>query len=264
MRERFGGIGLLVVGAIGALFIAGAGIVSLDWPWKIDEIAAVETSIVVEEPPTIFRIEPINLDCRSRVHAEVPLRGVREHEVIGQVYRTDTITMTAIGDVDTCVEADGVEVIERADGGFSVIVPGESIKFVRPRVDAIRTAESVSLDKGLVGKLTDVFPWVSENNSLTSSAYAYAQGVIGGSDCMQAAYEHTSTMIVDAYRAQMNGQGGDGTTVDVRIEGEPDFDQNPPAQIEGLNFDISAGGATCEVADNAVVASPDHPSADKH
>ena len=167
MRDRSGGIGLLVVGAIGALFIAGAGIISFDWPWKIDEIAAIETSVIVEEPPTIFRIEPINLDCRARVHAEVPLRGVREHEILGQVYRTDTVTMTAIGDVDTCVEADGVEVIERSDGGFSIIVPGDSIKFVRPRVDAVRTAESVSFDKGFVGKLTDVFPWVSDDNSLT-------------------------------------------------------------------------------------------------
>ena len=264
MRERSGGIGLLVLGAIGALFIAGAGIVSFDWPWEIDEIAAVETSIVVEEPPTIFRIEPIDLDCRARVHAEVPLRGVREHEVLGQVYRTDTIEMTAIGDVDTCVEADGVEIIERADGGFSVIVPGESIRFVRPRVDAVRTAESVSFDKGLLGKFTDVFPWVSEDNSLTTSAYAYAQGVIGGSECMQAAYEHTSTMIVEAYRSQMEAQGGDGTAVDVRIEGEPDFDQNPPVRIEGLNFEMSAGGARCEVADDAVVTSPDHPSAENH
>lgn len=264
MRDRFSGIGLLVVGAIAALFIAGAGIVSLDWPWKIDEIAAVETSVVVEEPPTIFRIEPINLDCRARVHAQVPLEGVREHKVLGQVYRTDTVTVTAIGDVDTCVEADGVEVIDRADGGFSVIVPGESIRFVRPRVDAVRTAESVSFDKGFVGKLTDVFPWVSDDNGLTTAAYAYAQGVIGGSDCMQAAYEHTSTMIVDAYRTQLEEQGGDSSTVDVRIEGEPDFDQNPPARLDGMDFDVAAEGARCEVADNAVVASPDHPSAETH
>lgn len=264
MRDRFSGIGLLVVGAIAALFIAGAGIVSFDWPWKIDEIAAVETSVVVEEPPTIFRIEPINLDCRARVHAQVPLEGVREHKMFGQVYRTDTVTMTAIGDVDTCVEADGVEIIERADGGFSVIVPGESIRFVRPRVDAVRTAESVSFDKGFVGKLTDVFPWVSDDNGLTTAAYAYAQGVIGGSECMEAAYEHTSTMIVDAYRTQMEEQGGDGAAVEVRIEGEPDFDQNPPAELDGMNFDVSADGARCEVADNAVVASPDHPSTETH
>ena len=125
------------MGAIGALVIAGAGIVSFDWPWEIDEIAAVETSIVVEEPPKIFRIEPIALDCRARVHAEVPLEGSRDHEILGQVYRTDTVRITALGDVDTCVDADGGEVTERADGGFSVTVPGESIRFVRPRVDAV-------------------------------------------------------------------------------------------------------------------------------
>ena len=260
MRDRFGGMGLLVLGAVAALVITGAGIISFDWPWQVDEIAAVETSVVVQEPPTIFRIEPIALDCRARVHAEVPLQGVREHRVLGQVYRTDSVTMTAIGDVDTCVEADGVEIIDRADGGFSVIVPGQSIRFVRPRVDAVRTVDSVSFDKGLVGKLTDVFPWVSDDNRLTTSAYAYAQGVIGGSDCMQAAYEHTSAMIVDAYRSQLEDQGGRGADVDVRIEGEPDFDQNLPPELDGLSFDISAQGTTCEVADNAVVASPESPS----
>ena len=240
----------------------GAGVLKFDWPWNVDEIAAVETTVIVEEPPTIYRIEPIALDCRARVHAEVPLKARREHELVGQVYRTDTVTMTAIGDVDTCVESAGVEVIERADGGFSVIVPGESIKFVRPRVDAVATAESVNYDKGLLGKLTDVFPGVSDNNTLTTSAYAYVQGVIGGSDCMQAAYEHTSTMIIDAYRSQMAEQGGDEAAVDVRIEGEPDFGQNEMPELGSVDFTVTAAGAQCEVADNAVVASPDHPSND--
>ena len=70
-------------------------------------------------------------------------------------------------------------------------------------------------------------------------------------------------MIVDAYRSQMEDQGGERAGVDVRIEGEPDFDQNAPTEFDGLKFDISAGGARCEVADDAVVASPDHPSAEK-
>ncbi|MFQ5558530.1 MAG: hypothetical protein ACE5GB_13625 [Acidimicrobiales bacterium] len=262
MRERVSGIGLVALGAIVALVVLGAGVISFDWPWNVDEVAATETTIVMAEPPTVYRIEPINLDCRARVHAEVPLEGRREHSLLGQVYRTDTVTMTAIGDVDTCVEGDGVVITETAYGEFSVVVPGESIRFVRPRVDAVRTAESVKLGKGLVGKLTDVFPWVSENNGLTASAYAYAQGVIGGSDCMRAAYEHTSGMIVDAYRSQLEAQGGDPGAIDVRIDGEPDFDQNGVVELDGVQFEKSAA-ATCEVADDAVVASPDHPANDQ-
>ena len=56
----------------------------------------------------------------------------------------------------------------------SVIIPGESILFVRPRVDAVATADSVHEGKGTIGKLTDSFPWVDSDVGLTPLAYAYA------------------------------------------------------------------------------------------
>ena len=85
-------------------------------------------------------MEPISLDCRARIHAEVPVEGRREHELLGQVYRTDTVSMLAVGDVDTCVEGTSAEVVHHRDGTTEVIIPGESILFVRPRVDAVATA----------------------------------------------------------------------------------------------------------------------------
>lgn len=263
MADRLSSLATMIVGGVIIFLLLGVGVVSFSWPWETDAVAKVETEVTMREPATIRRIEPIALDCRARITAEVPLEGRREHRLLGQVYRTDTVTMRAIGDVDTCVSSDSVDVIERTDGGFTVIVPGESIRFVRPRVDAVATARTVDTDKGLVGKFTDVFPWVSDDNGLTETAYAFAQGVIGGTDCMQAAYDATSTILVDAYRSQMIEQGGDPALVEVRLDGDPDFDQNPPTELGDIDFHVAADGATCEVADGAVVVAADDPANDR-
>ena len=257
MRQRFGTIGTMILGGALVFALLSVGVVSLDWPWKGSAIASTETAVTIVRPVKVVRIEPIALDCRARVTAEVPLEGRREHRLLGQVYRTDTVQMTAIGDVDTCVESGDVMIERGADGAFSVVVPGEAIRFVRPRVDAVRTAESVEVDKGFVGHLTDVFPWVSESNGLTESAYAFAQGVVGGTDCMRAAYDATSEILVAAYRDQMIERGGNADDIEVRIAGEPDFDQNPPTELDGVEFEVATGGITCEVAADAVVGSVD-------
>ncbi|MDH3707319.1 MAG: hypothetical protein OES57_14720, partial [Acidimicrobiia bacterium] len=136
------------------------------------------------------------------------------------------------------------------DGRITVEVPASSIRFVRPRVDMERTTESVRVDKGAVGKLTDVFPWVEEGNGLTTAAYTYVQRVIGGSDCMQAAYSATSTMLRDAYRDQVLAQGGDPGAVQVRITGTPDFGSADPMVPDGVELDVSSA-VTCTVLDGA-------------
>lgn len=263
MRDRLGNLGLMVIGGLVVFAVLGIGVVSFSWPWETDAFAKVETEITMTEPVTIRTIEPIALDCRVRISAEVPIEGRREHRLLGQVYRTDTVTMRAIGDVDTCVSSADVEIVERTDGGFTVIVPGDSIRFVRPRVDAVRTAGTVDVDKGVVGKVTDVFPWVSEQDGLTEAAYAFAQGLIGGSECMRAAFDTTSALVADAYRDQMIEQGGDPASVDVWIDGEPDFDQNPPTELGNIEFEAGADGVICEVAEDALVTSPDDPTYDR-
>lgn len=129
------------------------------------------------------------------MRASVPVEGKREHKVLGQVYRTDTVAMTAIGDIDTCVDATRTSIVRLNSESFQVVVPASAITFERPRVDAVATRDSVSFDKGLIGKVTDAFPWVSENSGLTPSAYAFAQEVVGSSDCMERAWAVTEVVI---------------------------------------------------------------------
>ncbi len=227
-------------------FAAWTGALSFDWPWRtLPEFGDVEVALSLPAEARIVSVEPIALDCRARVHAEVPIEGRREHSILDQVYRTDTVAMTAIGDVDTCVEGPSAQVVHRRDGSTEVIIPGSSITFVRPRVDTVATAASVEVSKGLAGKLTDVFPWVSDDVGLTPLAYAHAQNVIGGSACMQTAYAVTKDLLVEAYRQQFIDQGADPQTLTVRIDGQPLFPEPAPLDL-GDGVDMVAG--TDEVA----------------
>jgi len=140
-----------------------------------------------------------------------------------------------------------------------VIVPADAIEFVRPRVDAVATMDSVEYDQGLIGKITDVFPWVSDNNALTPAAYAFAQTVIGGSDCMREAYDLTTYVLTEAYEDQMAAQGGNPADVEVIINGSPDFGQNDLGDDPAFDeFEFSTdSAATCDVVGGAVPVDPE-------
>lgn len=250
------GVAAGVVVSLVALVVLRSGFISITWPWeRLPDIASVETEIDAEEA-RVASVEPIQLDCRARVHAVVPVEGVRQHRVLGQVYRTDRLRMEAIGDVDTCVEGASVEVERRDDGTTEVVVPAESIIFSRPRVDAAATADSVEVTKGPLGKLTDVFPWVDEGSGLVPQGYAYAQDVIGGSACMQAAYAATTDELVEGYRSQLAEQGIDPDRVVVRIEGRPRFEQNEAVERRAgdLSLTSSPESVSCRPADGAGAA----------
>ncbi len=243
----------LVIGVVVLAFgiIAGqTGLIRFAGP-SLPDLTDVETQVAVaEEEARIVAIEPVALDCRARVHVEVPVEGVRDHKALGQVYRTDRVTLEAIGDVDTCVEGDSVRVERFDDGGVEVTVDASSIVFVRPRVDAVATADSLEVDQGFVGKVTDVFPWVDDDLGLTPLAYAYAQNVIGSSACMETAYTVTEEILLDAYRRQYEEQGGEPGRFSVRIEGEPEFPD--PADIEledGVRLEVDGGQVSCVVID---------------
>ncbi len=227
----------MVIGFVVVLLTMGlaSGLVSIPGP-RLPSFGDVGVTITLPEEARIIDIEPISLDCRARVHAEVPIEGERRHTLGDFVYRVDRITMTAIGDVDTCVKGDAAQVRHNADGTTEVVIPGPSITFERPRVDANKTAGSVEVDKDFVGKLTDVFPWVSDNTNLTPTAYAYAQNVIGSSECMRTAYEVTEGILLDAYRQQAIDQGVDEDRLEVRIDGEPTFAEEVPVELEGVEF----------------------------
>ncbi len=240
---------------LGALVLAGfavwANAIDIRFPWQtLPDFGDVDVTLSLPEEARIVAVEPIALDCRARIHAEVPVEGRREHSLFGGVYRTDTVTLDAIGDVDTCVEGTSADVIYHRDGSTEVVIPGEAIVFVRPRVDAVATAGSVEVDKGFVGKLTDVFPWVADDDGLTPLAYAYAQTVIGSSQCMQAAFSVTEEVLIDAYRQQFIDQGANPDSLTVRIDGDPLF-PDPPAVDLGDDVTMGMGGdaISCVTAD---------------
>lgn len=240
----------------GALFLGGLGlylgVASFQWPWNVvPDFTDVEVTLTLPNEARIIGVQPIALDCRARVFAEVDVDGRREHELFGRVYRTDRVEMTAVGDVDTCVEGTSAEVQYHSDGTTEVVIPGESIVFVRPRVDAVATADSVSVSKGFTGRLTDVFPWVDTDLGLTPLAYAYAQDVIGSSECMEAAYQLTEQILIDAYTNQFIESGADAASLTVTIDGRPDFGANETAPSLGdLEMAPSAGGVACTLSED--------------
>ncbi len=253
MTKRTAGIGtVLGLTALVVALLHAYGALSINWPWDSTNIASAETTIRYDAPARVVGIEPIALDCRARIHAEVPVEGRKEHKLFGQVYRTDTVRLNAVGDIDTCVSADAVSIVEGVTGPTRVVIPAEAITFERPRVDAAATQDSVRFDKGFIGKLTDAFPWVSDSEGLTAAGYSFAQQVIGGSACMQQAYAVTEGILVDAYREQMIARGDSPLDVEVEIVGTPDFAQNEPATPDE-DFDFSVGGGSeCEVAPDAL------------
>lgn len=232
----------MVIAGFAAVLLTMAmavGIISISGP-SLPALGQVDVDVRLPTEARIVSVEPISLDCRARIHAEVPVEGIREHESLGVVYRTDRVTMTAIGDVDTCVDGAAAKVNHNSDGTAEVIIPGESIRFVRPRVDTVKTADSVRVDRDVVGKLVDAFPWVDDNLGLTPLAYAYAQNVIGSSQCMEAAYQVTEEILIDAYRQQVIDQGVDENDVSVRVDGQPNFPD--PEPIESGDVELSVAG----------------------
>ncbi len=242
------GVFLLVLIVLAALL--SFGWLDIRWPWE--DIVEQESAVAVdveEGPARILAIEPISLDCRARIEAEVPIVGTQRTTIAGATVSTDTIRMRAVGDVDTCVNSDGVDINERTDGTIGVIIDAGAIEFVRPRVDAVATMDSVSTDRGVINQFVDIFPWTNEDDELTPAAFAFAQTVIGGSSCMQAAYDQTTSTLEDAYRDQMVAQGANANDIEIIIRGVPDFVQNDPDIPQLGEFEFGAdGSASCVVA----------------
>ncbi|MCP4226722.1 MAG: hypothetical protein GY773_25560 [Actinomycetia bacterium] len=241
------GLGI-VLGQVGLLGFRGP---------ELPEFSSVDVDIRLPEEARIIAVEPISLDCRARVHAQVPVEGVREHRALGQVYRTDRVALDAIGDIDTCVDGSSAAIHRSVDGTTEVVIDGSSIVFVRPRVNAVLTADSLDVSQGVIGKLTDVFPWVDDNLGLTPVAYAYAQNVIGSSNCMETAYAVTEGILVDAYRQQYVDQGVDPAALSVRIDGDPLFTDPDDIELaEGMSLSVRGGDVRCVASDDLGQARP--------
>lgn len=239
--------GVFLLTGVVVIGLLASGVIDIRWPWEDVVQETAEVGLDVEEGPTVIAVSPISLDCRARVTASVPVIGTQRTSIAGATISTDTVRMRAIGDVDTCVNSDGVEIIERADGTTGVIIDADAIEFVRPRVDAVATQGSVTTDRGIINQLVEVLPWTNEDDELTPAAFAFAQTVIGGSECMRAAYDQTEAAIVTAYQDQVVAQGADPDDVDVIIAGIPDFGQNETPVLGEFEF-AEEPGTTCEVA----------------
>lgn len=239
MTRLFQGIIIGGTLAIIAVIAFAVGLISLPTP-TFPSFNKSEISLTLPEEARIIAVEPISLDCRARVHAEVPINGKRTHEIGGFEYRVDRIEMNAIGDVDTCVDGGAAQITHNKDGSAEVVIPGESILFVRPRVNTVKTAESVKIDKDQIGKIVDAFPWVDDNLGLAPKAYAYAQVVIGSSECMRTAYGVTEGILIDAYRQQLIDEGIDPDKLTVRIDGEPDFDKGDDFDLGDIEMTVGS------------------------
>lgn len=245
MKHASVGSALAAIGVL-ALVLLWVNAIDVNWPWQ--DVAGNESAVEQPETATITSVQPIALDCRARIHSVVPIEGKREHDVSGHVYRTDTVTMNAVGDIDTCVDAGEVDIITGDDGTTTVLIPADAIEFVRPRVDTVATLDSVVYDKGVLGKLVDAFPWVDDNNTLTPAAYAYAQTVIGSGECMQAAFDVTQQALRSAYRDQAVERGIAAESVRVEIVGQPDFDSVPgPEVLDEFEFSVDENATSCQV-----------------
>jgi len=242
--------GIFMLAIIIVLGLLSFGWLDVNWPWE--DLVEQETTLEVDVdagPAQIVEITPISLECRARIEATVPVVGTQRTSIGGATISTDTIEMRAVGDVDTCVDSSGIEIVERADGTFGVIIDASAIEFVRPRVDAVATMASVTTDRGIVNQVVEALPWTNEDDELTPAAFAFAQTVIGGSSCMEAAYEQTRTALTQAYRAQMAQQGADPNDVDVIVSGIPDFGQNDVDQQLLGDFEfVEKQGTSCVIA----------------
>lgn len=236
---------VVIVGVVGALVLAVGvgqlGIVGFNNP--LAEFSEVDVEVSVPAEARIVAVEAIHLDCRARVHAEVPVEAKREHRLFGKVYRTDRVTLDAVGDVDTCVDGGATRVERGTDGRVRVVIPGESIRFVRPRIDTAASVEGLGVDQGFVGEVGDVVPGVSDDLGLTPLVYAYAQNVIGSSQCMRTAYAVTRELLVDAYRQQLIDQGVSAARLSVVIEGDPVFVDPLPLEVGDVQLSIGGDGS---------------------
>ena len=82
---------------------------------------------------------------------------------------------------------------------------------------------------------------------------AYAQTVIGSTDCMTKAFDTTKRAIVRAYRDQLIQAGHDPSMITIDIVGQPDLSttQAPEEALQGFDFAVDTLATSCTVAAGA-------------
>lgn len=244
-------VAAVVVGTL--MFIRSFGF--FGWAFDSERQDQARTTDVAE-----VRVRPLDLPCKSRIDARVPVQGEAKytvHSFIGSLtVNTDTVRLTAIGDVDTCFPAAGA-VVEKAAEDWLVRIDASQTVFNRPRVKPAATARSVNYKPGFGRLVADFVPiidyfMVKENSSqLTLEAQAFAQSVIGGSRCMRAAWPATKQAIVQTYQDEARRQGIKPQRVQVTFSGQPRFDQNDmkkvPEEFGATKFTVDNHRTECRL-----------------
>jgi hypothetical protein len=186
---------------------------------------AIEESFTFaqQKPAEIVRIEPIAIECRAAIEAEVPVLLQKDvhYKTFGwNVFtRTERGAFTSFGDVDTCLAIDHTRIFQTANGGWTVNVNVDDIVFRRPRVDMLR-----SFDTWIISVDWDWAPWVDGDTQMGLEAAALAQYLIGSSSCIEAAFDVTVDAIEASYKDQAASIGIDPALVNVVIDGTPSYD----------------------------------------
>ncbi len=250
------------------VFIGGYTVLNRTFGWFDSPEVERQDTFRKHGPVRIVKIVPEALECRAYVQAEIPVKGESQYiwktPLFSKTLNTDTITFTAIGDVEVCFPAEGATVHAKNDGSWLVEIDSSQAVFNRPRVDALATENSVDYKPGAGREIIEFVPIVdyfidTNAHELTAEAFAYAQALIGGSDCMNAAWQPVQKAIVLSYQDQAARKGADPGAVEVIFTNQPDFEQHAKVfdtgVFDGVEFEIDTENDRCVVLEDALPAS---------
>lgn len=212
----------------------------------------IEDQITVDIPnePEIIRIDPIALDCRARTDVAVSARGIMDHYATIDlplvapkrvVYRTDSLEYQGVGDVETCVPPEASTIFQTTKE-TKVTIDASQVVFNRPRLTFAKDFE-INYDQGLLGKITNAAPWVSDDSPLYDLTLHQAQKQVASESCMRKAWSATQAAVRNAYYGIVAEQYGiDASSITVHFVGEPNFWQAGKAPDEATSqlrgFDV--------------------------
>lgn len=251
--------GVIAVGVVVIVVLWVANFFNLDQ--RLERNDTIRQSGAVE----IFEIKPVNIDCRAVVRASIPVKGESQyivHTPLGsKTLNTDTIWLTAIGDVDVCFPPEASEVVKQADGSWLVTIDSSKTVFNRPRVDALATGNSVDYEDGAGRDIMSAVPLVNafidtNAHELTLEAVAFAQSLIASSECMAAAWPPVQEAVTAAYAEQAALGGLSADQVTVVFKGAPfyaQYKQDIDTSVfgDGVEFEVEAGGINCSILPEA-------------
>lgn len=257
--KKYGGW-LMVFGAFASVAILVLLVMGkLSWAVELPDVEHIESiGQPADQPAEVFSLA-IHLDCRARTYASVPVSARRVTEIdSGSIFGFELpdiptghidVGLIAKGDIDTCFEGGGIDVFEDISGIWHVQIDASEVRFVRPRVDMRATAESVWRDENIGYEFFDwlTHGFMGDDDDLKENALAFAQDVIGGSSCMQAAWGQTQAAITASLIDEASEKGIEILAENIVFVNVPDFTQNQATEFayEGIEFSLNHEEVEC-------------------